>query len=281
MTPVEVKKFYIRYREGVPETEMNYAAQEGFCQLGVETAPFTWHADVDDIMHDLAPDVGLSGYIGDVWKGLARLGKPTPPAFDYPSELQHLLGRRVQRTTLGQVRSSVMPIFIKPVEHKVFTGFVHRCDGESRMRVVTCPDKLEVWTSEVVEFVSEHRVFILRGEILDVRRYKGNWSTAPNREVVEHAVRLWKTAPAAACLDVGVTSSGQTLLVEANDGFAFGNYGLTSTCYARMLSARWFELASPESVVDYCNDCGSPIYEGETHGYCTGGFWGTTETDGE
>ena len=52
-----------------------------------------------------------------------------------------------------------------------------------------------------------------------------------------------KGAPAAYGLDFGVTADGRTLLVEANDGFALGCYGLDPVIYAEMLEARWCELA--------------------------------------
>lgn len=238
----EVRKFYIRYREGVPETPMHYAAQEGFRQLGVEVAPFTWIDDVDEVMHDLGPEVGLAGYIGDVWRALKKLGRPTPAPVDYPVELLDYLGRVVRQTTLGKVRGSTARTFVKPVEHKLFTGFVYNGDGDSRMRLVTLPDEVPVWVSDVIDFRSEHRVFVLKGEIVDVRRYKGDWALAPHRGVIEQAVCAWKSKPAACALDFGVMSGHWTGLVEANDGFALGGYGIASVDYAKMLSARWHEL---------------------------------------
>lgn len=45
--------------------------------------------------------------------------------------------------------------------------------------------------------------------------------------------------PVAFCLEWGVTAGGNTVLVETNDGFAFGHYGLHPGYVAHMLSARW------------------------------------------
>jgi hypothetical protein len=239
---VDVRKLYVRYREGVPETEMHYAAVEGSRLLGVETVPYTWVDDARESMLDLGPDVGVAGYIGDVHAALDHINRPVPEPVDYPDEMRHLLGREIRRTTLYHVRATVKPVFVKPVMHKLFTGFVHLPNGESRMRLVQYPDDTEVWASEVVDFASEHRAFVLRGELLDVRRYKGDWSLAPDRRVIEEAT--WSSAPAACCVDFGVTRDGRTLLVEANDGFAFGSYGLATKSYVRMIAARWLELAS-------------------------------------
>lgn len=49
-------------------------------------------------------------------------------------------------------------------------------------------------------------------------------------------------APAAYGIDFGVLSSGETALVEANDGYALGAYKIESAPYAELLFARWAEL---------------------------------------
>jgi len=53
-----------------------------------------------------------------------------------------------------------------------------------------------------------------------------------------------KQAPWAYCLDWGIDEKGRTLLVEMNDGYAMGHYGLNPALYARMLSARWYQMAT-------------------------------------
>ncbi len=64
------------------------------------------------------------------------------------------------------------------------------------------------------------------------------------------AVKNYATAPAAYAMDFGVTDSGATILVEVNDGYSLGNYGLDSLLYAKLLSARWAELTN---TIDECN----------------------------
>ena len=49
-------------------------------------------------------------------------------------------------------------------------------------------------------------------------------------------------APSACTIDVGVLDSGKTVLVEVNDGFAFGTYGLDPLRHAAMLEDRWCEM---------------------------------------
>lgn len=103
----------------------------------------------------------------------------------------------------------------------------------------------------MVDFVSEYRCFVKYGEILDVRRYRGDWSKAPSREVVERAIAAYASAPAGYAADFGVTSDGRTLLVEVNDGYSLGPYGLWPELYAQLLSARWAQMVGIDDPCDF------------------------------
>ena len=246
MDLIEARKFYVRHREGYPETVLGDYARRGFAECGVELATFEWIDDIDK-MFDLDPSVGVAGYIGDVHRALKRLGRPIPVNVDYPNWLRHTLRRNIRRGFLGDVRASSTPVFIKPVQHKEFTGMVWEGRAEDRRKIVTQPDDVEVWISDLVEFRSEYRSYILQDVVIDVRHYKGDWSLVPNRSIVEDAVALLalkKEAPRAYCLDWGIDRQGRTLLVEMNDSFSVGHYGLNPVLYARMLSARWYEMAT-------------------------------------
>lgn len=241
MTRPFLRKVYIRCREGYPDNPNMYAAYDGFRQLGVETAQFEGFGDIAGLS-DLGPEVALSGYVGDVLAALAQLGKPRPPNIDYPEELRPWLGREVWRSTLGQVRRMVDPVFFKPVEEKLFTGFVWRSPDGDRMRVATFGDDVEVWVSDRIDFVSEFRCFVNGGKIVGCRQYNGDWSRALDRQIVESAVKAYTSSPQAYSIDFGVTRGARTLLVEVNDAYALGAYGLPSVLYANMVEARWSEL---------------------------------------
>jgi hypothetical protein len=238
---MHLRKIYIRYKEDVPESANLYAALEGFRQLGVETAPFYGFGDIEELP-DLGPEVGITGYVGDTHKALVKLGKPLPEVLDYPPELQDFIRREIRQTTLEEVRESIGPLFVKPVQHKLFTGFVWTKSRADRFRIAIHPNHTPVWVCRALDFTSEFRTFVLDGEILDVRRYKGDWSDAPFKGWVEDAVKAYKSAPRAYSLDFGVTFGGRTLLIEVNDSFALGHYGMASIPYARMIDARWEEM---------------------------------------
>jgi hypothetical protein len=238
-------KVYLRFKEKYPETQLMSTAFEGFLELGAEVVPFYWIDDIDE-MEDLGPDTFVCGYIGDVHRSLQKMGKSIPEPLDYPESLQEFLGRKIYKSTLGEVRHGVEKVFVKPVEQKLFTGFVFDGSWASRRRIVTIEDSTPVWVSECIEMDSEYRCIVLNGDIIDVRRYKGDWALAPLREVVERAVQCFELsgkAPACYTLDFAVNNIG-TVLVEANDGFAFGHYGMSPVAYATCLAARLMQLAS-------------------------------------
>lgn len=244
MGPIEATKVYVRHREGYPETVLADYARRGFDELGVELEAFGWIDDIDELT-DLGPTVVVVGYIGDIHRALRNLGCPIPVNVDYPKVLGHTLHRNIRRGNLGEVRASKSQVFIKPIQHKEFTGFVWEGHASDRRRVVTHPDDLEVWVSDYIQFRAEFRSFILNDVILDVRRYKGDWSLAPNPSVIRDAVALLalkKEAPRAYSLDWGIDNHGRTVLIEMNDSFSLGHYGLNPVLYARMLSARWYEM---------------------------------------
>ena len=58
-------------------------------------------------------------------------------------------------------------------------------------------------------------------------------------------------APAAYALDVGLTKDGKTVIVEVNDGYSLGGYGLDPLLYAKLLSARWAQIVGRDDECDF------------------------------
>ena len=166
------------------------------------------------------------GGLGVVRARLRTLGIDTSE-INYPEELRPFLGRRLWKTTIDHVNTEVgsWPLFVKPVEGKRFTGCVV-ASTKDLIGKGYCEEDFPVICREVVDFVSEYRCFVRYGEILDVRHYRGDWSKAPNREVIERAIAAYVSAQAGYAADFGVTSDGRTLLVEVNDGYSLGPYSL-------------------------------------------------------
>lgn len=196
------------------------------------------------------------GSVEFVRKAMLAAGMVEPENLTYPEVLRVYLHRNVTLTRAGLVPDRS---FIKPVQTKAFTGFLYdpeqdeaaysEHDREQLQAFMDVPADFPVWISEPVQWLSEHRYYVLNGVVCGVGRYDDGPDDAPGpdpRVVEEMASTLTslKDAPAAFGLDVGVLSSGETALVEVNDAWALGYYlgSMSHTNYLLMLGARWQQL---------------------------------------
>lgn len=61
------------------------------------------------------------------------------------------------------------------------------------------------------------------------------------KEMLEEFKRI-ENRPDACSMDICVTEEGKTLLMEFNDAYALGYYGLAPILYAKLISARWSQI---------------------------------------
>lgn len=236
-------KVYIQsYENTIPHNYNFMNAYQGFHEMGFETVHFY---DNDKLLESNKEDI-VVGYVGTVRSRLYDFGI-TAPEMDYPDELQKYLGRKIWKATMIEINNNPKswPVFIKPLEDKQFTGVVVR----STKDLIGCGIQgvnQDIYCSEIVDFTAEWRCFVRYGKILSVRPYKGDWRKHYDYRVIENTVKEFTTAPAGYAVDFGLTSDGRTLLIEVNDGYALGCYGLFSIDYAKLLSARWAELTETE-----------------------------------
>ena len=177
--------------------------------------------------------------------------------YTYPKFLEHYLHRKVIANMAGiAMMSAEEPIFVKPTLVKQFNGFVFvpgqaienydEHDREQLNYLVNDGVSDVIYVSEVVQFVSEYRYYIDGDTILGSARYDPygeDDAPEPDINVVREMVKLASlvfTNPQYA-LDVGVLSTGETALVECNDGWALGLYkgALTPKQYLDFLGKRW------------------------------------------
>lgn len=237
---------------GVPVDANMYALLDGFRDLGEEIRRYRRAEYLADII-PASPDHIAVGYVEVARRQFRRMAIPEPVDLDYPSALSAFLGRVVVRSTVGDVRRGdvlgKVPVFVKPVRHKHFTGFVCRSEGDL-LRINTAEDSEQVWLSEVIDLRSEYRCYIHIHAIVDVRRYAGDFRAVPDFGVLDRMLKAMDDdpLPLSCCLDVGVTIDGRTILIEANDGFAMGNYGLSARKYAELLRDRWNQIVATPST---------------------------------
>lgn len=225
-------------KNGIPCNYNFMSAYQGFREMGFETIMFNNRSE----LHGNIPVDVVVGYVDTVRYAINCFGI-TAPEMDYPDELNGYLGRKIWNTKINEIAGSpeLWPVFVKPVEDKQFTGVVVK-SPKDLIGAGICGENQPVLCSEVVNFVSECRCFVRYGKILDVRHYRGNWRLRPDAATIEKAVRNFSSAPAGYAIDFGLTDQGETLLIEVNDGYSLGCYGLVYLDYAKLLSARWAEL---------------------------------------
>lgn len=191
------------------------------------------------------------GGVGYVQRALKRLDLTVPTLASVPPSLADFAGRKIWQNRFIDARRSVErgeALFVKPMpsQLKLFNGQPLR-QFSDLLATAHIPDDTIVECSELTPFISEHRVFVLDRKVVGVRHYKGDPLVFPDATRVRDAIAAYHAPPAAYALDVGVCEDGRTLLVEVNDGYAVGSYGLAPIVYAAVIDARWVELRQPRS----------------------------------
>ena len=198
----------------------------------------------------LGDDAFIMGAMPAMHGAMKQLGIPVPAPNDYPDSLRDFFHRRIWRSTLRDLEAQVwsgrsQPVFAKPAERrKDFTGRVFAGNDDLYFLGATSRRQV-IWCSDVVDWVSEYRFYVVDDQIVGMDHYAGNESVRPSIESVQDALRTYRAsghAPAAYGIDFGVLATGETALVEANDGYSLGAYGIAGEPYAGVLMTRWAEL---------------------------------------
>lgn len=232
--------------KGHPELEeallASHAATLGIPVLGVTRKPFTRHR-----FESRSGDV-IAGSVPFIRGALQSLGVQLPPQTPYPPVLAPYLHRKVwELPALGEALALGFPVFIRPAKRwKRFTGFV--ADSPNPAEVYGVSRREPVWCSDVVTWRSEWRCYVVRGEV----RFVGLAATMrpmarlfPVDLSVVHEAVAQVNGPSAYAIDFGVLSTGETALIEMNDGFSVGAYdGVPADVYFDMMATRWMELTA-------------------------------------
>jgi len=198
---------------------------------------------VVDNVKDIPTDATLVlGGVDFIIDALQHLGHATPTLTHYPKTLEKFLGRKMEVMDRSDIFQKISkgegPLFVKATsEYKSSkdTKIIH----DSYDMVFVRNDRM-YHVSEVVEFVQECRVYVTDRKVIGIKRYKGTMSKPLiDEKIVEKAVEL---GPLTCALDFGLTKDGRTLLIEHNDAFSLGNYGISQDLYFSMIQSRWDQL---------------------------------------
>lgn len=246
-----MKVYILKDKDGEFKSYNFAIAYDGFRIMGWEIVTFT-QSD-NPLLPDLKPEDVVVGYIETIHTALLQLGIAIPESVNYPDELANFLGRKVWRSRINYIAKhpESWNIFVKPADSpKKFKGRL----VTSAKDLISCGDEFEdteIWCSEPVQFLAEWRCFVRYGEILGVKSYYGDWRQHFDPQVIENAIAAYNSAPAGYAADFGVTDKGETLLIEVNDGYSIGSYGLFSADYSRLLASRWAEMTESRDYSIY------------------------------
>jgi hypothetical protein len=177
--------------------------------------------------------VGSVDFMTEVFK---RAGKIIGSMQPYQSSVSKLLLEAKSEIASGK------KLFIKPVQNKLFTGMVF--DLMTLSTLDKYPNDTRVLVSLPFEskIIAECRCYVRFNKIVDVRNYSGDFTVIPDIKWTENIVKNLIDFPSAYTIDVCLLENGQTEVVEFNDMWAIGNYGIDNSDYYKLLRERYFEI---------------------------------------
>jgi hypothetical protein len=193
------------------------------------------------------------GSVASIEEALGLWGVALPSPQYYPSCLLDVCYRKIEKTTAGEAIERInegQPLFVKSHSWKQMTGNVSSQKMPSS-ELGNLPLDTKVWVSNVVNWLSEYRVYVSDNKIIAICCYEGDEKVELDTSVLDNAIsRLqengWHDTYA---MDWGVirTDKGEhlTALVEMNDAWAIGAYaGIDYQSYSKFLMRRWKQLTS-------------------------------------
>jgi hypothetical protein len=214
------------------ENSLFEQAKCGFVQMGYEIVYY------DKEIPKIDEYSVFVGFISDILK-MVKINKfDNLKQIDYPYQLLEFMQRDVVKITIKDLPETY-PYFIKPTSIKSFSGRVVR----EYKDLIGVLDTELYFTETVLDIVSEYRCFVLNGEIIGVKHYKGSPYFSLNENVVLDMVKKFTECPNAYSLDLGITNENKTVLIECNNGYSTGNYGLSDILYAKFLKQSYIDIA--------------------------------------
>lgn len=216
-------------------------------RLGMEVVPCLLK-QVQRRQLPLDGDSFICGSIDIMHGAMKQMGIAVPVPNDFPKALEPFFHRRIWKSSVKALASAIelgREVFAKPAgRQKFFNGRVF--NSHSDLCFLSGVSRQEpIWCSEIVSWKSEFRIYVIGTEIVAQRHYGGDSAEVPSSSVIAEAIHLYAAsgeAPAAFGIDFGVLETGETALVEANDGYSLGAYSLDADIYTQLLLTRWREL---------------------------------------
>ncbi len=186
--------------------------------------------------------IGSVEFMREVFKRIGKMDVRLPVNSNRPCEIITLAEAHL-RVSGGE------KIFIKPVEIKLFTGLV--LDGATYSCLKGLPDDTKVMAYKPFKnkILSEWRIYVHNDKVVDSRNYSGDFMEQPDYLWAIAIVNGNKwTFPCAYTMDIAIINNSIDFapptyeVVEFNDMWAIGNYGMPNDQYLKLLTDRYFEI---------------------------------------
>jgi len=106
-------------------------------------------------------------------------------------------------------------------------------------RIIDVPAEGNYQISKYISIESEWRVFVYNGKMQGLQHYVGEFTLFPDVEEIKTMIEMYKDAPIAYTLDVGINYNG-TFVIEVHDFFSCGLYGFADHSKLPSMFNRWF-----------------------------------------
>ncbi len=181
-----------------------------------------------------------------------QLSIDPPKYIGFPNELNKFYGRKIDIVNFNELFNlTEFNFFIKPYNNvKLFTGCL--IEQKSTLEFIkkyelhnlTEEEKfnLFVYKQEKINFISEYRCFIHKGKLVGIKHYKGDFTKFIDVSIINDIISEYKNPPIAYTLDIGLCENNNSYLIEINDFWAIGGYGLDGEIYSKMIIDRIKEI---------------------------------------
>lgn len=232
-----------------------YYAKLGAEQYNISVKPFKNSLEIPG-----DPTNIVVGSVEMCSQWLSTNGYSIPKAIDLePFNL--LLGRSIKASTMSDFREwfktvdknwiAKHPTFIKPrYAIKAFTGFAPT--DELTLNVFSEGYDGPIWMQEPIDIVSEYRLYVSNHKPIGMKHYSGDCLVQPSEAFIKCAFEFSKKVIDyhSYTLDFGVLTNGYTVIIEANDAWAVGNYGLEPSQYYLFVRNRWLQMTGVRTKMD-------------------------------
>ena len=184
------------------------------------------------------------GSVEFVLSWMKRFGVPTPKPINVPEQLFGLAQREMFNGNHMDLEDLKGKWFVKSATQFKGLAEVLRIDDNHSWSIPAGHYQI----SEYIDIHSEWRAFIYQGKLVGLQNYSGNFKIFPCVQQIYNMIRIYKDAPVAYTLDVGVnpvievdgSHHNNTFIIEVHDFFSCGLYGFSNHNIYPYMLYRWF-----------------------------------------